>query len=292
MTEKIFVTGATGSIGTKLVKFLLEKNAKVTVYARDVEKVKRLHPQSENLHVAQGDYSTMDVFEREIAGHSRLFILVTGFDNMVELKRNFAKIAYAAGVRQVVDISSGSVNQPYRSTYIGCIHRDSEEAILAEKSNDQFYVALRPYRFLSNHLWQDVYAIKGNQTVNNIFGLDFKEDFISPTDIAELASVVLTEPIEKHANCVYPMVSETLTTNERAAIFSELLGKPIKGKLVPADALYNQLLKVTGSHSVAIGFVQKTEARGPTPYYSIMIGRPAQTLREWLQQDGNLSHFQ
>jgi uncharacterized protein YbjT (DUF2867 family) len=292
MTEKVFVTGATGSIGTKLVKFLLEKNAEVTVYARDVEKVKKLHPQSENLHVVQGDYSTMDVFEREIVGHTRLFILITGFDNMVGLKRTFAKIAYAAGVRQVVDISSGSVNQPYRSTYIGCIHRDSEEAILAEKSDDQFYVALRPYRFLSNHLWQDVYAIKGNQTVNTIFGLDFKEDFISPTDIAELASVVLTEPVEKHANCVYPMVSETLNTNERAAIFSELLGKPIKGKLDPADTLYDQILKFTGSHPMAIDLVQKTEARGPTPYYTIMIGRPAQTLREWLQQDGNLSHFQ
>jgi hypothetical protein len=88
------------------------------------------------------------------------------------------------------------------------------------------------------------------------------------------------------------MISDSLTTNERAAIFSELLGKPIKGKLAPIDSLYNQLLKFTGSHPLAIDLVQKEESHGPTAYYSTMIGRPAQTLRDWLQQDGDLSHFQ
>ncbi|KAI8885334.1 NAD(P)-binding protein [Backusella circina FSU 941] len=292
MAEKIFVTGATGFVGTKLVHFLLKKNAEVTVYVRDVERTKQIYPQAHNLNIVQGDYATMDVFEREVTGHTRLFILISAFDSMAKIKGTFAKIAYAAGVRQIVDISSGAVNQPFRSGYIGSIHRESEEAILAEKSEGHFYVALRPYRFLSNHIWTDAHTIKNSQTMNNIHGLDFKEDFISPTDIAELASVVLTEPVEKHANCVYTMIGETLTTNERAAIFTELLGKPIKGNLAPIDVFYNQLTQFGCSHPMAVDMIQKIEADGPTPYYSIMLGRSAQTLREWLQDDDNLSHFQ
>jgi uncharacterized protein YbjT (DUF2867 family) len=133
MTGKIFATGVIGTIGTKLVKFLFEKNAPVTVYVRDAEKANKLYPKSENLHIVQGDYSTMDVFEREIAGHSRLFTFISDNGNVAEIKRSFAKIAYAKGVCQVVDISSGKVDQPFRASYIGCMHRGGEEAILAEK---------------------------------------------------------------------------------------------------------------------------------------------------------------
>jgi uncharacterized protein YbjT (DUF2867 family) len=95
MTGKIFVKGTTGTIGTKLVKFLLSKNAPVTVYVRDAEKANKLYPKSENFHIVQGDYSTMDVFEREIAGHSRLFALVSDNGSVAEIKKSFAKIAYA-----------------------------------------------------------------------------------------------------------------------------------------------------------------------------------------------------
>ncbi|KAI8888286.1 NAD(P)-binding protein [Backusella circina FSU 941] len=293
MSDKIFIIGASGDIGSKLTRFLLKKNADVTLYVRDVEKTKNLFAQdSDNLKIVQGDYTTTDVFEKEIAGHNRLFILVSAAGNMPKIKGTFARIAYAAGVRQILDISSYTVNFPYRSNFINTIHHEGEVAILAEKKDDTFYVALRPGRFYSSQVWLNANAIKTRQSLDVIHDLDYPEDFVSTTDIAEMASVVLTEPIEKHANCVYTMISETLSANERAAIFSEAIGKPVKGNVIPIKAMYDHIISVGFPHFMAINLVQKNKATGATPYFSIMIGRPAQSLREWLQEDNNAAKFQ
>jgi uncharacterized protein YbjT (DUF2867 family) len=290
MSDKIFIIGASGDIGSQLTNFLLKKNAQVTLYARNVEKTKGLF--GDNVNIVQGDYTTTDVFEKAIVGHTRMFILVSADKNMPKIKGTFSKIAYAAGVRQVVDISSFTVNFPYRSGFISTIHRESEEAILAVKPEDQFYVALRPGRFYTSHIWLNGQAIKTRQSLDVIHDLDHREDFVSTTDIAELASVVLTEPVEKHASCVYTMISESLSTNERAEIFSEATGKPVKGNRIPIKSMYDHILSVGFPHFLAIDLVQRSASTGATPYFSIMIGRPAQTLREWLKEDNNAAKFQ
>lgn len=292
MTEKIFVTGATGNIGTKLVQFISKKDIQVTVYARNIEKARKVLPKSKNIKFVEGDYSTMDVFEREISGHSRLFILVSVHPDVVNIKSALSKIAYAAGVRQIVDISSISINFGYRESTFAALYRQCEDFSLGAAGEGQYYVALRPYQFFSNHVLLNTHSIKENQSFNTIHDFDWEEDFISPTDIAELASVVLTEPVEKHENCVYTMIGETLTANQRAATFSELLGKPITASKIPMQVMYDTLISHGMNHGTAIDLIQRRKSVGPTPYFSVMIGRSPQTFREWLLEDYNLAHFQ
>ncbi|KAI8885335.1 NAD(P)-binding protein [Backusella circina FSU 941] len=292
MTERIFVTGATGNIGIKLVQFLLKKDAQITVYVRNMEKAKKVLPQTNNIKFVEGDYSTMDVFEREIKGHSRLFILVSVAPDVVNIKSTLSRIAYAAGVRQIVDISSIAINFGHRSSTFASLDCQCEDLSLAAAGKGQYFVALRPFHFFSNHIMLDIRSIKENQTLNSIQDLDLEEDFISPTDIAELASVVLTESVEKHENCVYNMIGETLSAKERAAIFSELLGKTVKASNIPIQALYDTFTSFGMKHSIVIDLIQTRKPLGPTPYFGVMIGRPPQTLREWLLEDNNLAHFQ
>ncbi|KAI8888287.1 NAD(P)-binding protein [Backusella circina FSU 941] len=288
MSEKIFIIGGTGEIGTKLSRRLLSQSSNITLYSRHAEKTKELYP---NANVIQGDYTTTDVFEREIVGHTRLFILVSAHDSMPQIKGSFAKIAYGAGVRQIVDISSYHVNEPNRTGFIGVIHRESEEAILAAKGHDQFYVTLRPARFYNTHIGLNGHSIKTSQCLENIHAPESKEDFISSTDIAEVAFKVLTEPVEKHANCVYTMIGDSLSTNERAAIFSEALGKPIKANVIPIQAMYDRLTAFGFPHAIAVDFIQRRESQGPTPYFEVIIGRPPQSFREWLQENNNFEKF-
>jgi uncharacterized protein YbjT (DUF2867 family) len=96
---------------------------------RDSSKEAGLFGESENLMVVQGDYAETESFKKSIVGHERHFLLVFDFNRMATIKRNYAQIAYAAGVKQIVDVSSGTVNAPWRKHQLSAIHYASEEAI-------------------------------------------------------------------------------------------------------------------------------------------------------------------
>jgi uncharacterized protein YbjT (DUF2867 family) len=111
MTEHIFVVGATGNVGSNIVRQLLEKGSRVTIYVRSPAKATALFPGQESLlSIVQGDYSDLTPFDNAIAnGFTRLFLLVQAEGlamTMAELKSRMATVAYNSGVKQVVDVSS------------------------------------------------------------------------------------------------------------------------------------------------------------------------------------------
>ena len=168
--ERIFLTGATGHIGTRLVQQLIKKGVQTTIYVRNETSVKHLFGEelkSGLLTTAIGDYSTLDKYEKAIQGHTRLFtLLVTDFQkaaSMGELKRDLAQIAYKNGVRQIVDLSSTSVRLYGKQGILGYIHAAGEQYLwnLAElNSKQRSLVILRPSFLMTNHLMTDVHSIK------------------------------------------------------------------------------------------------------------------------------------
>jgi len=112
-------------------------------------------------------------------------------------------------------------------------------------------------------------------------------------DISDCAVVVLTEPVEKHDRCVYEMGTESLTNEQRATIFSKVLGKSITYEQESAETRYKMLTGFGMSHAYAFDLVSlsfKTIIGNVTPQLSILINRPLRTLEEWLQE--NIKAFQ
>ncbi|KAI9288016.1 hypothetical protein BC943DRAFT_317598 [Umbelopsis sp. AD052] len=282
--SKVYVIGATGGVGNQLVKILLSRGVQTTVLVRDPSKAAGLFGDSELLTVIQGDYNDNDTFKQSIVGHERLFILVTDFVNMASIKINYAKLAYAAGVKQIVHLSSGSVSGPWRQSHIATSHYLAESTIfdLPERGS---YVALRPTSFFTNHFFGD------NQTVkykNSIFGSadpDTKIPWISPTDIAELAANVLTEPTEKHGDMVYEMTSVKLTGKERAEILSRVLGKEVNYVQIPVEAEYDIWSeKAHMPHVLAYSFADADYSHfNVNRALSIVLHRQPETLDAWLE---------
>ena len=169
-SERIFITGATGHIGVRVVQQLIKKGVQTTIYVRNETKAKDLFGEelkSGLLTTAIGDYSTLDKYEKAIQGHTRLFtLLVTDFQkaaSMGELKRDLAQIAYKNGVRQIVDLSSTSVRLYGKQGILGYIHAAGEQYLwnLAELNSEQrSLVILRPGFLMTNHLMTDVHFIK------------------------------------------------------------------------------------------------------------------------------------
>ena len=168
--ERVFVTGATGAVGSDVVRGLIKQGIETTAYVRNEQKAKDLFKDQVSsglLTFVVGTYSSVDVYTKAIQGHTRLFLLVIGNEykasSIIQGKETFAKIAFQQGVRQIVDLSSASVSEDGKKGVIGYAQATSEEKLwtLAEENPDQrSVVILRPGAFMSNHFMSDVHTVK------------------------------------------------------------------------------------------------------------------------------------
>jgi nucleoside-diphosphate-sugar epimerase len=168
--ERVFVIGASGDIGSGVVRGLIKKGVQVTAYVRNEQKAKDSFKDELNtghLKFVIGTYSSFDVYTKAIQGHSRLFLLIADAGDkptaMSEIKESFGKIAYEQGVRQIVDLSSASVSTFGKQGLIGYTHTTAEEKLwaLADANPQQrSLVVLRPGLFMTNQLRMDVHSVK------------------------------------------------------------------------------------------------------------------------------------
>ncbi|GAB5590781.1 hypothetical protein Unana1_05681 [Umbelopsis nana] len=281
--SKVYVLGSTGGVGSQVVKALLDKGVPTTALARDPSKAAQLFGESEHLNVVQGDYADYESFKNSIAGHERLFLLINDFTNMPAIGAGYAKIAYEAGVKQIVHVSSGSAGESWRGSQIGTQHFYAEQGIF-NLPNRGAYVTLRPTGFFSNHFFGDHQTIRFKSAIFGSADPDIKRAWISPGDIAQVAANILTEPIEKHGDGVYALTSQNLSGRERAEILSRILGKDISYIQIPIEAEYKAFIENTHfPHIVVYGLVDFNASFEVNEGLPIILHRPVETLDVWLK---------
>ncbi|KAF7732771.1 hypothetical protein EC973_000043 [Apophysomyces ossiformis] len=281
--ERVYVIGGTGNVGTKTVQDLIANHIPTTLYARNPSKVASLFPNGKDLiQVVQGDLSNLTPLEHSLAGHTRLFLLVSNQGQVAKIKTAIAKLAYAAGIKQIVDISSNSVCLPWRATGFTESHRCAEEAIfnLPERGA---YVALRPDQFMSNIIHFDR---PGETEIVDSEESDEPQCWISPNDIGALAAIILREDIEKHGDAAYQMIGDIVTPAQKAAILTRILDRPITYRKVSVVERYNQLKQATGGyfpHRLLYDLVSMSRtSQSISKGLPILLGREPETLEAYL----------
>jgi hypothetical protein len=109
-------------------------------------------------------------------------------------------------------------------------------------------------------------------------------------DISDCAVVILNESIEKHDRNVYELGGESLSNEQRAAIFSKVLGKPITYEQQSIEDYYKTYTVFGMSHSLVYSsllYLLNDICRNATPQLAVIIGRPLRTLEEWLRENAN-----
>ncbi|KAI9251870.1 hypothetical protein BDA99DRAFT_521389 [Phascolomyces articulosus] len=280
-SNRVFVTGATGKVGSILVEELVKRDVQVTVYARSPEKVFK-HP---NVSVIQGDFQDLTPLKTGIVGHDRLFLLVMSAPNNandVKVKASIAEIAYAAGVKQIVDLSA--IRVPWRSyPLIHNPHEKSEQWIY-DIPNRGGYVAIRPTNFMSGALYLLDY-IKNENTVLGAADPQELQEWISPQDIAEVSANILIEPVEKHGDAAYELIGDLITPTRRAEILTAALGRPIQYKKIPVLELYDLYMKSFKNHDVA--YYVATFQRSNPVYRGlpILLRREPESFEAWVAKN-------
>lgn len=217
----ILVTGATGRVGRHLVQQLVQRDAKVRVLTRNPAGTD--FPAA--VEVIQGDLLDLAALRRAFSGVSTLFLLnaVTG-DEFTQALITL-NIAQESGVERVVYLSvfgaDSAVNVPHFAVKFGA------ERMLAAMGFGA--TILRPSYFIDNEaMLKDVILQHG------IYPMPLGGKGVAMVDARDIAEVAALELIRRDQapgrlpsetlNLVGP---DTLTGEGAAAIWSELLGRPI-----------------------------------------------------------------
>lgn len=217
----ILVTGATGRVGRHVVQQLVQRGADVRVLVRDPSKAS--FPAS--VEVVQGDLLDIDAVRAAFSGVRTLFLLNAVAADEFTQALIALNIARESGVERVVYLSvihaDRFVNVPHFAVKSG-----------AERMIEQMGFSatiLRPAYFIDNELTiKDVVLDYGVYPMP-IGGKGLA--MVDARDIAEVAAIELVRrdqapgklPIET-LNLVGP---DTLTGSDVAAIWSDVLGRPV-----------------------------------------------------------------
>ena len=223
--ETILVTGATGTLGSEVVKQLSSATPAVNIKAgvhsaQNVKKVK----DGDRVEVVLIDYNKPETLKEALSQVDKLFLLTPDVPNAHELASNMVIEAKKAGIRHIV---KQSVMGADLEANVGTLrlHRQAEKII--EQSEIPF-TFLRPNEFMQNFINFHSPSIKNN----NAFYLPLEDAKVSLVDVRDIAAVAvksLTEDrSDKHNNKTYLITGpEALSYHQAAEILSNATGKKI-----------------------------------------------------------------
>ncbi|MFI6438444.1 SDR family oxidoreductase [Streptomyces sp. NPDC050759] len=278
MVVMILVTGATGTIGSEVVRQLVARGEKVRALTRDPGRAE-LPP---GVEAARGHHRDVGSVAAAMAGVDRAFLVGVFGPEDRDSDRGMVEAARAAGVRRIVKLSAIMAGDP-RTGLGGIAHGHGEEAV---RESGLEWVILRPSAFASNTLsWAE--ALRSGEPVPNMLGSG-RQGVVDPRDVAEIAVAALVGP--GHVGRTYTLTGpETLSPQDQAAALAEVLGGRVELRdLTPSQT--RELLVASGwSEESAEGMLRSVRfvAEGGnavvTGDVEEVLGRPARTYREWAE---------
>jgi uncharacterized protein YbjT (DUF2867 family) len=215
---KVLVTGATGTVGSELVKALLQRGTGVRALTRKQPKPGTFPPGA--VEMALGDLSDPVSIAEAIKGVDKLFLLIGVAPDELTQALTAYGLAKKAGLKHVTYLSVFKADQ-----FLEVPHFAAKYAVeKAIHGGGVPYTILRPGYFVQNErqlqpllTGPGIYPVPaGNQ------GLAV----VDARDIGEAAAISLTE--DGHEGKTYDLVSsEMLTGLGAAATWSKLLGKEV-----------------------------------------------------------------
>ena len=231
----VFVTGATGTVGSAVVQHLLARGERVVAAGRDAQAAGGL-PEAVEAREFSFEMSPQEL-ARCMAGTDRLFLMRP--PPIVDVEKFLfpvVDVARQLGARQVVFLSLQGVQ-----TNRGTPHH-AVEAYL--RGVDAPYTFLRPNFFMQN--LSAVYAEQIRDTGEIVVPAGrSRTAFIDARDIGKVAATVLTS--DGHLRRAYTLSGEqSLTYYNIAEIMSRVLGRPIRYTR-PSEADYLDALAAQGA---------------------------------------------
>jgi uncharacterized protein YbjT (DUF2867 family) len=228
----ILVTGATGTVGSEVVKQLASSSSyssgqsiiRAAVHSKNkVDKFSQYG--SEIFEIVNMDYNKPETIAAALDKVGKLFLLTLPSLNMTDISSKVVREAKKNGVQRIVKLSVfGADAEP--GIIIGRLHRQEEKII---EESGITYTFLRSSAFMQNFVNYYGYTIKTQNAIYLPAG-EGKVSFVDARDVAAVAAKLLTENNgrSRHDKKAYVVTgSEALSYSQVAEIISKEIGRKI-----------------------------------------------------------------
>ncbi len=232
-SSNVLVTGATGLLGSEVLKQLSSATPAVKIKAaiHSVENLKRVKENNDaaaRVEPVLFDYEKPETLREALGSVDKLFLLTPETPKASELASNAVSEAKKAGIQHIVKQSVQAADNTAAAAIVSTIrlHRQAEKII--EESGIP-YTFLRPGEFMQNFVRWHSETIK-EQGAFYLPAGDTKVGFVDVQDIAAVAVKALTEENEngKHRYKAYTITGpEKLSYYQVAEILSNATGRKI-----------------------------------------------------------------
>jgi NAD(P)H dehydrogenase (quinone) len=277
---KIGVTGATGQLGTLVIKELKKRipNDEIVALVRSPERATKL-----GVEIRKFDYSNRDGLTDSLKGIDRLLLISSNeIGQRAKQHLNVIESAWKNGVKWIVYTSL--LRADNSSLSLAAEHHTTEQAIIDSGID---YTILRNGWYTENYANTIKGAVDGGAYIGS--ASNGRISSASRADYAEAAAVVITN--ESHKGKIYELAGDdSYTLHDLAAEVSKQSGKKIPYKNM-TEGEYIEALKrfnVPGPLAEAIAgwdiSASKDDLYDDSNQLSQLIGRPTTPLSESVRE--------
>jgi uncharacterized protein YbjT (DUF2867 family) len=274
----ILITGATGTVGSEVVKRLSAQGIQVRAATRDAGKADT--HRLAHVQFVQGDFEDVESIRRACAGVDRAFLLTNSTERTEQQQIAFTRVAQQAGVQHIVKLSQLHADASSPGRFLR-YHAAVEAAIRASGLTFTF---LRPNLYM-----QGLLNFRQSIQHKSAFFAAASDARISAVDVRDLADVAVAAlTTSQHDHKIYALTGpEALTFAEMARQLSIAVGRTITFVNVPPESMQAALADLGFPPWQADGLLEefamyrRGEAAGVESGVREALGRPPRAFHEF-----------
>lgn len=282
--SRILLTGATGTVGTEVVKSLQATGAdNFSLGVRAINEAKNYFAPADELTYCAFDFENEQLQQKAFAGVDTLFLLRP--PHLSDVKKTFEpllEIAQSVGVRNIIFLSVQGVEN---SKVIP--HHKIEQLIQQLNFN---YVFVRPSYFMQNLTGDLLPEIRQKQSIT-LPSEEAKFNWIDAKDIGEAIATILSD-FDRYRNRAFTITgTENKNFRQVAQLISEELGTTVRYKRVhPLHFLFLKVSSGTAASKALVMTVLHYLPRFQQPPkvahdFQQLTGRTPTTLEAFLKRE-------
>jgi len=281
--RRIVIAGASGAVGSVLVRSMAQDPIELIGLTRDANKVHFPKP----IQVAEVDFTSHASLRRGVAGADTLFLAQGGSPDQARNEMALIDAAVAEGVRHIVKLSAFGPASPL---YPMNLHMQIEAHLAAQPIA---YTLLRPGTY--THILRLIapYVATGRWGGAITTG---RVNYIDVRDVAEVARLALLERVETDAKRAFHLTGpRSWSTDELAEKLSKMTGTKViyrvRSRQQQREFLLDQGLPPARAE-LLLGLDQLFRDAGvaeTTATVAELTGHPPRPITDWLQE--NLATF-